>query len=496
MSSTDLLPTIGNITNATELPEYCVVSYVSGFLHILVTHVSLSIALLGIPANILALIVLNYSVTNRSPTNFLLTALAAEDILIIIFYSAYYIAIHYYEAYDLEWLGNLRYFDTPLFYLVNWTKMVEIYTVVFLSLERYVAIRWPLKASRLCSFGRTRRGLCVIIVLSGIVKLPNLIFDYRLLKWNTACRSYRLEPIFASAAWYPTFKLVYVQLLDQVCSFVIPLSLLIFLNFSLILRIRRFSNRHVHGQWSGGNGPCSDISANNNICGSDTSQNTLNTITFKEKTSVKRSLTLKASFRLRRNPEEKTSHSKEHDSSVKEQLIRRPNTITKSAGSAGQTGGTLQRSMSSNSQSILLTLVGVVTIFIICETPTTVCFLFEMATLIYASYTRNEDELKGVENSFILVTSNNLYYYAYPAALVLVLVGCASNFFIYMLIGRRFRRNCRQLFVSMAHRICCWKDKTKNATDYGFIRPLKHLRRSKVKKSNLALSSGHPVRRM
>lgn len=490
MSSTDPFPVIGNITNASELPAYCEVAYVSGFLHILVTHVSLSIAILGIPANILAIIVLNYSVNNRSPTQFLLTALAIEDILIIIFYSAYYIAIHYFESYNLEWLGSLRYIDTPLFYLVNGTKMIEIYTVVFLSLERYVAIRWPLKASSLCSAGRTKRGLCLIVVLSGIVKLPNLIFDYRLLKWNTACGTYRLEPVFASAAWYPTFKLVYVQLLDQVCSFVIPLSLLIFLNFSLILRIRRFTKRHVHGHWTGGQRP--DNSANSNICCSDTSPNT---ITFRDTTTMKRNLAFRASFRFRRSHEEKPSCFEEHDSSEKEQPICIPNAFTESARLTGLTRGTRQRSMSSNNQTILLTLVGVVTIFIICETPTTVCFLFEMATLIYALYTGSHDESKGVQNSFIFVTSDNLYYYAYPAALVLVLVGCSSNFFIYMVIGRRFRRNCRQLFVGMAHKICCWKDSTKNATDYGFIRPLKHLRRSKVKKSNLTLSSGLPIRR-
>ncbi|VDL97846.1 unnamed protein product [Schistocephalus solidus] len=215
------LSIINNDTDA--LPPQCRNLYESGLARILVTHISFGIALLGIPANIFALI------AYRSPTHILLIALAIEDIMIILFYGIYYIAIHYYESYHIEWLGFLRYIDTPLFYLVNWIKMIEIYTVVLLSLERYTAIRWPLKAAHLCSVGRTKRGLLFISLFSGVFKLPNLILDY---------------------PWYDTFKLVHVQLLDQVCSFVIPLSLLVFLNCGLIMRIRRFEKRHRSGQWS------------------------------------------------------------------------------------------------------------------------------------------------------------------------------------------------------------------------------------------------------
>nr|CDS33304.1 Peptide G protein-coupled receptor [Hymenolepis microstoma] len=477
MASTDFIPTVQNSTNATDLPDYCEPLYVSGFLHILVTHVSLSIAIFGIPANILALIVLNYRVSNRNPTQVLLTALAIEDILIIIFYSIYYIAIHYFESDNIEWLGNLRYVDTPLFYLVNSTKMIEIYTVVLLSLERYVAIRWPLKAARLCSVGRTKRGLRIIVVLSGIFKLPNFIFDYRVLRWNNACETYRLEPVFGSESWYPTFKLAYVQILDQVCSFVIPLSLLIFLNFGLILRIRRYTKRHTHGHWVGANETCLDNSTYSNMYYSDASPNTFSSIAYGDKTVLTRSLPFQTSFRFRRTHAEKHSLSSEQD-----ETMSRTNHCTEGVFLTSITSESRQRTMNSKNQGILFTLVGVVTVFIICETPTTVCFLFEMATLIYKLYQGDFNETTSTKSSVLLVTSDNLYYYAYPVALLLVLVGCSSNFFIYM------------LFVIMAHKICCCKDRTKNAKDYGLIRPLKLLRRNKAKKNHPPRPLGHPMR--
>ncbi|KAL5969844.1 FMRFamide receptor [Taenia solium] len=493
MTSAVLPPLIQNTTNQTLLPAHCQNPYESGILHDLVTHVSLSIAILGIPANILALTVLNYRITSRSPTHILLTALAIEDILIIIFYSLYYIAAHYYETYNIIWLGYLRYIDTPLFYMVNWTKMVEIYTAIFLSLERYVAIRWPLKATRLCSMGRTKRGLCVIVVLSGIFKLPNLIFDYCTLKWNTECQSYRLEPVFSAASWYATFKLVYVQLLDQVCSFVIPLSLLVFLNLGLISRIRRFTKRHMHGQWTGGKVISSDASVNSNVCYSDTSPIKCNAISYIDKTAVIRNLAFHSSIRLRRNHSAKPSHNPKVDLPEAAETLSQTNAFSDETGTSSLGPEIRQRNVSSNNRSILLTLIGVVTIFIICETPTTVCFLFEMMNLIYRLCKVNEDKITGVENSLIFVTSEHLSYYAYPAALVLVLVGCASNFFIYILIGRRFRRNCKQLLVSLAHNLLCWAGRAKNETDSGFIRPLKHLRRSKVKKGGIVVPHGRPM---
>lgn len=476
--------------NVIQIPPECRSAYESGLAQIIVTHLSLSIALLGIPANILALVVLNYRVGIRSPTHILLIALAIEDILIIIFYSVYYIAIHYYESYDLKWLGQLRYIDTPLFYLVNWIKMIEIYTVVLLSLERYMAIRWPLKAARLCSVGRTKRGLRVIIAASGVFKLPNLVLDYRILKWMPQCDDNKLETVFSNAPWYPTFKLVYVQILDQVVSFVIPLSLLIFLNFGLILRIRRFAKRHRHGHWTGGSLMRGETSANSNAAYSEASQVKLTTGVYGDKTTISRNFSFQNSFRLRRHLLPKASISPiAHDCMSQQNAYVGDESqvaVTEPTDAPSRPPGS-----TSNSRSILLTLVGVVTIFIICETPTTVCFLFEMWNLlsgIWASGNTTTNTSKPT-----VVTTEDLYYYAYPAALMLVLVGCASNFFIYILMGRRFRRNCRILLLRVLTRIFCWTSKPTEKTDSGFIRPLKHLHKSKVKRGGLVVPCGRPM---
>ncbi|VDK87859.1 unnamed protein product [Dibothriocephalus latus] len=483
------------------LPPECRNLYESGLARILVTHISLGIALLGIPANIFALIVLHAEKACRSPTHILLIALAIEDIMIILFYGMYYIAMHYYESYNMVWLGFLRYIDTPLFYLVNWIKMIEIYTVVLLSLERYTAIRWPLKAAHLCSVGRTKRGLLIITLFSGIFKLPNLILDYRVLQWSPACKDYKLVAIFREKSWYDTFKLVHVQLLDQVCSFVIPLSLLVFLNFGLIMRIRRFERRHKSGQWSIKplNGSIAIITRKTsykpqkpNSCVSELEDDDTD-LTLPPRGTC---YSFNSRLRVPRKP------------ILTERIFAEPS-VTSSNASPEQTlngnqQGALRNTMSikgghnanasRTSRSILLTLIGVVTTFIICETPTTVCFLFEIWHLVSGIVSEGGKASLNTslpDNSPANSTNDqsanpyDLYYYAYPAALVLVLVGCASNFFIYVLMGRRFRRTCIRLLVRCSCVICSHfrrRKSKRNEEDSGFIRPLKHRHTLRPKK--------------
>ncbi|KAL7053515.1 hypothetical protein AAHC03_027059 [Spirometra sp. Aus1] len=491
---------ISNVSNdTTVLPIECRNLYESGLARILVTHISFGIALLGIPANIFALIVLHVGKTYRSPTHILLIALAIEDIMIILFYGVYYIAIHYYESYNIEWLGFLRYVDTPLFYLVNWIKMIEIYTVVLLSLERYTAIRWPLKAAHLCSVGRTKRGLLIITAFSGVFKLPNLILDYRVLQWSPVCKNYQLVAIFRDKAWYDTFKLVHVQLLDQVCSFVIPLSLLVFLNCGLIMRIRRFERRHRSGQWSikRMNGSVAIVnrrsfykpSKSNNFVLDDDDKPDLNQPLGKGL----------ASFRPRLGSSRKNIPA---EKSFIEQSVSLSNTsperqldgvIQNASRNSANTSGCPAAVVSTSSRSILLTLICVVTTFIVCETPTTICFLFEIWHLLSGIVNKHagasaagKTAVTSAANDTQVQSANpdDLYYYAYPAALVLVLVGCASNFFIYVLMGRRFRRTCIQLLVRCCCLICAQQRRRRSQRrkeDSGFIRPLKHRHKVKLK---------------
>ncbi|KAF7261037.1 hypothetical protein EG68_01493 [Paragonimus skrjabini miyazakii] len=412
---------------------------------IVVTHVSLCIAMIGIPVNLLTLIVLRRS-TSRGATNLLLVVLATEDILIIISYSLYYVAIHYFENYDLTWLGLLRYADSPLLFVLSWVKMAEIYTIVLLSLQRFLAIRWPLHAASLCSIGRTKRVLGAIIILSAMFKLPNLILDYRTLVYKPSCKQYVLREVFKDKSWHLHFKLIHVQLLDQVIGYLIPLLALIVLNIGLIIRVRNATRQRMgeNGLGFTHHGTHSAETAEENVKLTRPNRNMRVNI----ESRPKKSLTYPCA----------SDHGLANSSSNIERCTSDTTHID-----AVPMPQTSQQNV--QSKSVTLILIGVVTTFIVFETPTTTCFCYQLWLSINELLGMRSNSVKPTtlepENSSVDKESGaeDFIFYAYPSALLCVLIGCASNFVIYMLVGSKFRRMCIHV-IRQYIRCGCWRGET------------------------------------
>lgn len=303
----------------------------------LVTNVSLIIVFIGIPANVLALIILKRGSIGKT-TRFLLIILSVEDMLLLVFYSIYYVANHYTDFYNLSSLSLIRHADSLLLFLLNWTKMAEIYTIVIVSVDRYIAIKFPLHATRLCSIGTVKRALFIIIVIAFCFKLPNLVIGYKLAVLNN-CSVYVTREVFSDLPWYDNFNIVYVNILDQVVSYIIPLVTILVLNICLI--------RHVRQAYK-----------------------------------TRRSLV---------------------------NMVRNVGTISAQQSQANQ-------------RSLTITLVAVITVFILCETPTSMVFVVDVYNII------------ADKPNWTIISA------IYPFALVLMLINCSINFVIYMLAGKSFRR--------------------------------------------------------
>ncbi|TGZ57816.1 hypothetical protein CRM22_009865 [Opisthorchis felineus] len=408
--------------NATICAENTFANTIAG---ILITHVSFAIAILGVAVNLLTLIVLRRSAA-RGATNLLLVVLATEDILIIFSYSLYYVAIHYYENYQLTYLGLLRYGDSPLYFVLSWVKVAEIYTIVLLSLQRYLAIRWPLHAASLCSVGRTKRVLAGVIMLSAVLKLPNLILGYREMVYVPDCKQHILMEVFRNKPWYTNFRLIHVQVLDQVIGYIIPLIALIVLNIGLITRVQKATRERMQKQGLGMVGyPPRDSN------GLERSG---------EQTTIPRSGDQNEMLR-RQNKDERR---KECSGLKAQQTELSGVAISRTLSTSGPKA---QNTNTANMQnrSVTLTLIGVVSTFIVFETPTTICFCYEFSQLISKQLGIDDtlDDSSGETTDTI--TATNFYHHVYPAALICVMIGCASNFFIYMLIGSKFRRQCLKM---------------------------------------------------
>lgn len=436
--------------------------YQTGVPGILVTHVSLTLALLGIGINVLTLVVLRRTST-RGATNLLLVALATEDIFIVIFYSLFYVTNHYYENYRITFLGLVRHIDSPLYFLLSWIKVAEIYTIVLLSLQRYLAIRWPLHAASLCSVGRTKRILAGVIVSAALLKLPNLILGYKILVPSTSCEGLELKDVFGDQPWYGTFQLIQVHALDQLSGFIIPLGILIVLNIGLIIRVRKATRKRIRDDQLGIQSTQKrGLSTRRSPTDAYNNQSSTGAHTAPDD-DQQADVINDSTTKLR---DTQTNLSKDHIN---------PICSTTQQSNRGQRSYVVPLTAVSaanlQSRSVTLTLIGVVSTFIVFETPTTVCICYE----IWQSIVKQNEANAHTSIETTDAIDSDFYRYAYPIALVSVMIGCASNFFVYMLIGRKFRRLCFRVLRECVSLCSCNRRRIR----WGSKRPIrrKHLTR-------------------
>lgn len=317
----------------------CTFFLITRFTVQLLTNVSLVIVMIGIPANILAFVILKHSITGKT-MRFLLMVLSLEDALLLLLYGVYYVMNHYTDFYGIASLSVIRYADSPLLFLLNWTKMTEIYTIVIVSIDRYISIKFPLHSGRLCTIENVKKALFVAMAVAFAIKLPNLIVGYKQAVLNN-CSIYTTIEVFSDLSWFIAFNIIYINLLDQVLSFIVPLVIILVLNICLI--------KHIRDVYNG-------------------------------RRALSHLVTIVGSTA----------------SNLQSQVIQRNLTIT---------------------------LVAVITVFIMCETPTSMVFIITVYNIITD---RREDE--------------SIMPNLYPFALLFMLLNCSINFVIYLLVGKNFRK--------------------------------------------------------
>ncbi|VDD77185.1 unnamed protein product [Mesocestoides corti] len=377
--------------NESHYGDYCRQG-LQGSNFILVVYVCSVVVLFGIPANILTICVLK-SDTKRNTARYLMLVLATQDLLLLILYAVYYIVPLLYQR--LEWFSYFIQIvwsaDSPILFLLGWFKFAEAYTIVSISIDRFVALRYPFKSARICTVSNAKRSQALIALVGLVIKLPLLILDFCYYDWMKQCGS--CEPIFRDRPWYKMFWLVYVQLIDQIVTFIIPLLCLLFVNVYLIWKLQSveilkgFDDKMHHNPTI-----ITDFSLDTHLQGTD-----------QEYTSTKHEKYLKpATPRLGR-----LDH------------YRQQNSVTTNE---SQNQHQRQRRRTHQARNISAMLVCVISVFIICETPTALYFFRDLYSMIWV---KEEDR----------VAMHSLY----AIALFTAMLNFASNFLIYGLVGRRFR---------------------------------------------------------
>lgn len=208
-----------------------------------------SICLFGIVCNLINLSVLTNSKLRESPYTYL-TGLAVSDILTLL--SSFTITFtrgNWFDSYKSVTVNYwFKLFERKFFLpTANIFSAFSVIITVALTLERYVFIKMPMKASAFCSPKFARKIILALFVLVTMFRLPMFFF------WSidlVEIKSNLTEPLIAhhnksdvymqikSVRNYEDFQKFYF-LVSFFIFEIIPFLILLFLNINLIMLVKK-----------------------------------------------------------------------------------------------------------------------------------------------------------------------------------------------------------------------------------------------------------------
>jgi len=210
------------------------------------------LCLIGFVGNSLTFVILRSDRDKNSTTNWLLQTLAVVDIVYLV--ACIFIqpikAIH--ELYpETEWRpgstwSSVRttytHVETYIWPLASIAQTVTIWVVVLVTVDRYIAICMPLR-SKIRTLPRARAAVAVVIVAAILYNVP-LFFEKTVSYIKTCDGRYKIQIDPTDLKVDTSYFVVYKTICYFVFRTIGPLLLLIILNARLIRALRQMRRRH------------------------------------------------------------------------------------------------------------------------------------------------------------------------------------------------------------------------------------------------------------
>lgn len=121
-----------------------------------------------------------------------------------------------------------------LFPLARSFQTCAIYSTILVTVNRYVAVCYPYRAKNLCSKKQATGQILVVWILSIIFNIP-LFYEFQMSEHDN-----HIESRFSD-----NFKIIYNNVMYFIVMFFIPLISLIFLNYKLVVALKRMKRRRI-----------------------------------------------------------------------------------------------------------------------------------------------------------------------------------------------------------------------------------------------------------
>ncbi|KAL1508934.1 hypothetical protein ABEB36_003750 [Hypothenemus hampei] len=197
------------------------------------------IGVFGIFGNMISMIILSRP-QMRSSINYLLIGLARIDTVLIITsmllfgfpgitpYSGALFS-YYYKVYP--------HIAVVVYPLATVAQTASVYLTITVSLERYVAVCHPLRARSLCTYGRARIYVIVIVVFSTLYNIPRLWEGKIQAEWSPRHNTTIYCPTPSKFREDEYYRTVYIHWLYLICMYLVPFLSLAILNAAIYRQV-------------------------------------------------------------------------------------------------------------------------------------------------------------------------------------------------------------------------------------------------------------------
>lgn len=199
-----------------------------------------AVGILGILGNILSMIILSRP-QMRSSINYLLIGLARCDIVLILTsillfgVSAIYPYTNYLRYYYMRLLPEI---SRVLYPIAMSAQTASIYLTLTVTLERYVAVCHPLRARAICTYGRARIYVVVILVFSICYNIPRF-FEVALIEHQDEEFGYVYCITASELRGNEIYINIYIHWLYLVFIYFIPFLSITFFNGMIYRQVRK-----------------------------------------------------------------------------------------------------------------------------------------------------------------------------------------------------------------------------------------------------------------
>ena len=202
-----------------------------------------TLCLLGLTGNTLSIITLQRD-RGSHVANLLLQALALTDnallLVSLLTLSVIWGALLYFNANGQMVVPYALKYVQPIGYM---TKTCAIWMTVLLAINRYIVIKKPLQAQHICTVWKARLQILAVLTFSILCNIPRF-FRVNIIKkteGNVTMPKYEETSIGTGSL----FHIIYTNVLYTILVIVLPLVLLVSMNVSLILELKKMRHQRI-----------------------------------------------------------------------------------------------------------------------------------------------------------------------------------------------------------------------------------------------------------